>query len=48
MTRFRFVSGDVIESLKKIVIPAEISGKRIRIVTDVIDCGCHYCLVKMP
>ena len=37
MTKFRFRSGDVIESLKRTVIPAEISAKRVSIVTDVID-----------
>ena len=46
MTKFRFGSGDVIESLKRIVISAEISGKRISIVTDVIDCDIPLLLSK--
>ena len=46
MTKFRFGSGDVIESLKRIVIHADITGKRISIVTDVIDCDILLLLSK--
>ena len=45
-TTFRFGDGEVHASMKKVKIPVTIVGKKINIVTDVVDCGIPLLLSK--
>ena len=45
-TKFRFGSGDPVPSIKRVIMPAEISGKKIFIRTEVVECDLPLLLSK--